>query len=384
MRSMAIDRRAVLRAAAGFGIGGLGITGLGLGLAAAARIAPSGSEGVRYVAARQQQDGGYVAAVFDLDTGDRALVPLPGRGHDVAVSPGGDSFVVFARRPGRFAIAVERDRPPVLFETPDDRHFYGHGCFSPEGDLLYATENDFHRRQGVIGIYQARSWRRQGELSTFGVGPHELLLLRDGRTLAVANGGIATDPGVGNGRTGTGDGVQSDLVLIDRRSGERRGQWRLRSELAELSIRHLALDRCGSIWFGGQWEGRADARPPLLGRLSATGAGALEVVDTTGIDGNLGNYVGSVAADRSGTLLAASSPRAGSIAVLNAASGRILAVVPLADGCGLAGSSGGRGFIATSGSGRVERLQVSGDKLVEEPLRAMSARWDNHLRRLPI
>jgi hypothetical protein len=235
----------------------------------------------------------------------------------------------------------------------------------------------------VIGIYRSSSWRRLGELSTFGVGPHEMLLLPDGRTLAIANGGIATEPGLGDGRTAVGGGVEADLVLIDRRTGERRGQWRLPPGLADLSIRHLAVDGTGNLWFGGQWEGPADARPPLLGRLSRQGV--LEMMTTGTIEGNLGNYVGSVAADRSGTLIAASSPRAGSIAVLDAAAGRVLAVLPLTDGCGLApGSSSGGAFIATSGGGRVEELRVSGDKLVEEPLQATPARWDNHLRRLSI
>jgi hypothetical protein len=337
-------------------------------------------EETRYVAARQEADGSHVAAVFDPGAGDRVVVPLPGRGHDVAVSPQAGLFVVFARRPGRFAVAVQQDRPPVVFETPGDRHFYGHGCFSPGGELMYATENDFRRQRGVIGIYRSFSWRRVGELSTFGIGPHDALLLPDGETLAVANGGILTDPGVADGRTLIGEGVHSDLALVDRRTGDRRGQWRLPPDLADLSIRHLTLDGDGNLWFGGQWEGPAEAEPPLLGRLTA--AGALEMVETSVIEGNLSNYVGSVATDRSGMLIAASSPRAGSVAVLDARVGRILAVVPLDDGCGLAGAPGGRRFMATSGGGRVEEVTLVGEEVVQQPLRASSVRWDNHLRSL--
>ncbi|MGT2465595.1 DUF1513 domain-containing protein [Mesorhizobium atlanticum] len=33
------------------------------------------------------------------------------------------------------------------------------------------------------------------------MGPHELLLLGDGRTLAIANGGIETHPDIWQGRT---------------------------------------------------------------------------------------------------------------------------------------------------------------------------------------
>lgn len=391
MRSTGIDRRTLLKAAPALGLAGLAIGGAGIaawakgGLGAArASSAPATGEGA-YVAARQEADGRHVAVVFDPDSGDRAVVPLPGRGHDVAVSPRAGLLVVFARRPGRFAVAVQADRPPVVFEAPADRHFNGHGVFSPAGDLLYATENDFVGQRGVIGVYRRpgrfdREWRRIGELSSFGIGPHEVLLLADGTTLAIANGGIQTDPGVGDGRTPVGSGVQADLVLIDRRSGERRGQWRLAPGLADLSIRHLAVDRDGQVWFGCQWEGAADAKPPLLGRLARTGD--LDLVETGVIPGNLGDYVGSVAADGSGALIALSSPRAGQVAVVDAASGRILAVAPLADGCGLARRppGGEAGFIATSGTGRVEALSLSGEDVVQEPLRISSGRWDNHLR----
>ena len=38
----------------------------------------------------------------------------------------------------------------------EGRHFFGHGVFSPDGKLLYATENDFEAARGVIGVYDVR------------------------------------------------------------------------------------------------------------------------------------------------------------------------------------------------------------------------------------
>ena len=46
-------------------------------------------------------------------------------------------------------------REPVLFTTPANRHFYGHGVFSRDGRLLYATEHDNETRDGLIGVYNA-------------------------------------------------------------------------------------------------------------------------------------------------------------------------------------------------------------------------------------
>ena len=103
--------------------------------------------------------------------------------------------MVFARRPGSFALAfdIHDRRAPVLFTTPANRHFYGHGVFSRDGRLLYATEHDNETRDGLIGVYNATGgYKRIGEMPTYGIGPHEVILLSDGKTLAVANGGIET------------------------------------------------------------------------------------------------------------------------------------------------------------------------------------------------
>lgn len=351
------------------------------GVACRGRPASASTADALIVGARQEPDGGYSVATVDVDGLDRRSVPLPGRGHGVAVASGG-GFVIFARRPGRFALAVWPDRPPVTFAPPDDRHVYGHGVFSPRGDLLYATENDFARHQGVIGIYAPPDWRRVGELPTHGIEPHEVVLLPDDETLCIANGGIITDPEVGDGRTAIGDGVASDLVLVDRRSGALKGQWRFPSDLAALSIRHLAIDRAGSVWFGCQWQGAAEATPPLIGRLTA--AGQLQTIATAGLAGNLANYVGSMAADGSGRLIAASAPRAGVVVVVDAVEARILGTLSLTDGCGLCADTQPGRFIASSGTGALYDVAIGAGATLEEGLlRTTAAKWDNHLSRLP-
>src|SRR5690606_30895384 len=103
----------------------------------------------------------------------------------------------FARRPGTFALVIDVVHGRILYRiaSAESRHFYGHGAFSSDGRLLYATENDFAGERGVIGIYDAADgYRRAGEIPSYGIGPHELRLLADGTTLAVANGGILTRP----------------------------------------------------------------------------------------------------------------------------------------------------------------------------------------------
>lgn len=375
MRLMATSRRTFLRAAGGFAC-----SAPFLGRPASAATSTAVTDDL-IVGARQEANGGYAVATVDADGVERRIVPLPGRGHGAAVAPSG-GFVVFARRPGRFAVAVSAGRPPVTFAPPDDRHFYGHGVFSPRGDLLYATENDFAHHRGVVGVYAPPDWRRVGEFPTHGIEPHELVLLPDGETLCIANGGIVTDPEVGDGRTAIGEDVISDLVLVDRLSGALKDQWRLPHEFAPLSIRHLAVDHAGSVWFGCQWQGAKEATPPLIGRL--TTEGKLQTVRTANLAGNLANYVGSMAADGSGRLIAASAPRAGLVVIVDAAEARVVGALPLTDGCGLCADTRPGRFIASSGMGALCGVAIgAGATLEEELLRTTAAKWDNHLSRLP-
>src|SRR5690606_16598003 len=133
---------------------------------------------------------------------EHLIVPMAGRGYSFAIDSTRGRVVAFGRQPGFFAVAFDigGTQAPRTIEPAKNRHFYGHGVFSSDGRRLFATENDFDAGLGVVGVYDSTTqgdFRRIGEFSTGGVGPHEVVLLRDGRTLCVANGGILTHPDYG-------------------------------------------------------------------------------------------------------------------------------------------------------------------------------------------
>ena len=66
-----------------------------------------------FAAARKDDRGIYSAALFSLNGGDVRTVELPGRGHDIALKPDGSEWVTFARRPGRFGVAIPVDFAPA-------------------------------------------------------------------------------------------------------------------------------------------------------------------------------------------------------------------------------------------------------------------------------
>ena len=326
-----------------------------------------------FASAVQTESGGYGAVLLG-ERGDLiASIALPDRGHDITISREAGRGVVFARQPGTFAVVFDPAgrEAPVTLTSVAGRHFYGHGVFSPDGRLLYATESDFEAAQGVIGIYDAGDgYRRIGEFPTYGTGPHEMLLMPDGVTFVVANGGIETHPDFGRAELNI-ETMDPSVVFIDRRDGRLVGQLRLEAGLHQLSIRHMAIDGQGRVWFGCQHKGAPGERPQLVGY--ATMDGDIRLVELPpGTLADLRNYVGSVAASADGTMVAVSSPQGDLLVAIDTEGRHPVLVETLRNGCGLAAD--GAGFVATSGEG--EMIGIAG---AERERRSFGFLFDNHV-----
>lgn len=324
----------------------------------------------------QTSSGGY-GAVLLSERGDViSSIDLPDRGHDITISPEAGRGVVFARQPGTFALVFDPSgrEAPVTLTSIEGRHYYGHGVFSPDGRLLYATESDFEAAQGVIGIYDATDgYRRIGEFPTYGTGPHEMLLMPDGVTFVVANGGIETHPDYGRAELNL-DTMDPSVVFVDRRDGRLVGQLRLDAGLHQLSIRHMAVDVRGRVWFGCQYRGQPSDSPQLVGY--ATMDGVIELVELPpGTLADLRNYVGSVAVSGDGGTVAVSSPEGNLLVAIDVEGKRPVLVETLRNGCGLAADEGG--FVATSGMG--EMIGIAG---AERDVQQFDFLFDNHMLRV--
>src|SRR4030042_7071412 len=64
-----------------------------------------------FAASRKDDRGNFSAALFTLK-GDVQAVELPQRGHDITLRPDGGEWGAFARRPGRFGVAIPLGGPP--------------------------------------------------------------------------------------------------------------------------------------------------------------------------------------------------------------------------------------------------------------------------------
>ena len=323
-----------------------------------------------FLAAAQETAGGY--ALFGLDAGGRDLfrIPLPARGHAAAAHPDVAEAVAFARRPGTYALVIDCGTGTVLhrLQAPEGRHFYGHGTFIEGGNLLCTTENDIATGQGRIGLWaRDAGYRRIGDIASGGIGPHDILRL-DGDVLAVANGGIRTDPDQGRDKLNLAT-MKPNLSYVTRDGMQ--DQVALEPDLRLCSIRHLATDG-ETVAFAMQWQGDLPDPAPLLG-LHRRGAAPVLATAPLAEQMTLQGYAGSVA--MADGLVAITSPRGGRLHLFDAQA-RFVASHMRADLCGLA--SGVDGLVATDGLGGFWR--VGNDGLT--PQHRAARAWDNHLVRI--
>jgi len=363
------------------GLGGLASTAaFSSSVLAESLLGRDAVEGVPlFVSAYKKTNGDFGIGILD-DLGQvLAEISLPGRGHGIAVSPDKRRFVAFARRPGTFAVVVrpyENVQPEVLASEPG-RHYYGHGCFSRDGRLLYAVENDYDAARGVVGVYDmsGTSIRRIGEMETRGVGPHDVMLTPDGKSLIVANGGIETHPDRPREKLNL-ETMAPSVVYLDRETGDLSAEHALDKSLHQLSLRHMAMDADGRAWVGGQYEGPLSETPPLVAAMSRDEAMTVTDIPDT-VAAGLNNYIGSVTANRSGDVIATSAPRGGQTLFWKASSGDFLGAEPIVDGCGVAPIDQGS-FLVSDGNGALS-LVTDPAQPPEILARPPGFAWDNHM-----
>ncbi|MCB1332502.1 MAG: DUF1513 domain-containing protein [Roseivivax sp.] len=324
-----------------------------------------------YLAAARRADGGFVLTGIDAQGRDAFTVPLPARGHAGAAHPGHAEAVVFARRPGSYALVIDCASGAVLhrLSPPKGRQFNGHGAYSADGALLFTSEQVAEGSAGRIGVWDvAAGYLRTGEVSTHGIGPHELRLMPGGDALVVANGGIDTAP---DDRTKLNLHAMSPSLVYLRLDGSLLEQVALEPGLAQNSIRHLAVSPDGQVAFAMQWEGARGMALPLLG-LHRRGAAPVLASAPLGDELAMQGYAGSVALSGDGTEFVISSPRGGRLHRFGR-DGAFLGAVSRADVCGLAPHP--QGVLASDGLGGLLLLRGG----ATEVLAAAPLGWDNHV-----
>jgi hypothetical protein len=226
----AVSRRSVLLGAGATAVG-LQVFGLGCARPGTARRKGTILGPGRFVDTRTGAMS-FVLCLFDLDRGDSRTIDMTFFGHGLAVHPQEPWRAVMFEKKGpgacEFDLRAGRVLRPVT--TPAARAFYGHGAYSRDGKLLYATENDLDTRDGLIAVRDASTLRELGRFPTYGKSPHDCRLIDDGRTLAITNGGGKID-----------EDAPPSVTFVDVQSEKL--QEKLVFETPRINAGHLALTR---------------------------------------------------------------------------------------------------------------------------------------------
>jgi hypothetical protein len=324
----------------------------------------------KYLSAARRADGTF--ALFGLSSTGKAIfqIPIPDRGHAATVHPDRPYAVAFARRPGRFALVINCATGQVLqkIDAPSDRHFYGHGTFAQYGSMLCTTENDIETGNGIVGLWSVENgYKRIGEISSGGIGPHDIKVLKNQNTLVIANGGIRTRPETGRQKLNL-DTMRSNLHFVDL-SGNVTDHIELPQEYRQNSIRHLALSDEDKVAFAMQWQGDQSDIVPLHGVWAHNKGATLSSVSLPE-QPQLKNYVASIAFSK------------GNVGLTSSVGGRIhiydkhqklTRSISRPDVSGITGTTDG--FICTDGSGGIIGLNAE----LHRVLIHADLSWDNHL-----
>lgn len=302
-------------------------------------------------------------------------IKLPARGHAIINNPITDEFLVFAKRPGTFAMAftADKQRPVNNLKATGNRHFYGHGVLSADAKTLFTTENDFNNERGVIGIRDATDhYRHIGEFQSHGIGPHDIMLSNNGDHLIIANGGLLTHPEYGRDVLNV-TSMQSSLDYVDIQTGDLHDSIRLPDSYQKVSLRHMAQTHDGMVIIAGQHQGPDWQHPPLLATHRPG-----ETLQILGLPGQqlraLKGYIGSVILDSSQRYVAITSPRGSTAHIIDLQTRELKSSIRLNDVCAGFALKQTASFMFCSGSGTLVLVE---DGVVSRQIQNQM-RWDNH------
>lgn len=353
---------------------------------------------------------------------DRQIVwqtTMPERVHDIVVQPvvhnenehGFDNsnsykssnqsrdVVVMGRRPSEnfWVLDTATGQVKTTISASLYRHFYGHACYSLDGSKLYVTENDTISLNGKIGVYNAYdNYKKIAEFDSHGIGPHELIMHPDGKTLVIANGGIKTEQA--SREELNLDTMCPSLVYLDPNDGSLLEQ--IMPEHNQMSVRHLDIHDDGTVMVGIQFQGERHLNVPLVLTHKRGEADFRPLVMPNDQWQRFHQYIASVAVDSKRNRLCVTTPIGGCAAIFDLNTRALIDTVSLPDCAGAAvitdkisNQHEKSGFMVSDGQGQLTTLRVnnvstaslnsSHDKervLVDSLLHRMS--FDNHLQAL--
>jgi hypothetical protein len=188
---------------------------------------------------KYQKDGQehFVLSIIDLDRARPRprFVSLSFHGHGLSPHPSDPGRAVLFEKqgPGSCELDLRAGAVTRRIATTPDRWFYGHGAWTLDGKLLYATETILATGRGIIAVRDGDSFESLGELESHGLSPHDCVLVDGGRVLAITNGG------------GPAGGPAPSVSYVELASGKLLDKVEI--QVPHLNAGHLALTPAGDL-----------------------------------------------------------------------------------------------------------------------------------------
>ncbi|MGL6260412.1 DUF1513 domain-containing protein [Vibrio sp. WXL103] len=331
------------------------------------RINLAGNTPSLLVGATLSHDGVYALTALNASGKIKYQHPLPARGHGLAYNKQQEQIAVFARRPGGFFDVLDKGTGQLIKRVyaQAPKFFYGHGCYSSDGALLFVTESRDSSCRGVIGVYSAlQGYARLADFEVGGVGPHQIECLSSD-VLVCAVGGIKTH--------------QRKKLNLDRMQPSLRyfsfdGLLLQHHQLndPQLSIRHLTVTQDDTVYFAQQHQSPLGVIEPLVYQ-HRLGSAPKPLIASESQWLMFEGYIGSVVATPQSIF--ASSPKRGVVGVFSRDSGELSHLLYENDVCGIA--SHGEQLSFSSGLGKVNI--AASTKIAQSSQHHFDLAWDNHL-----
>lgn len=177
----------------------------------------------------------FVLSILELEQQQQHLTPMTFLPHGIHRNPRLNQQMAVFEKIGPGACEYDIDNREVTrpIEAMDNHLFYGHGAYSTDGSLLFATESRIDSQDGAISVRDAETLSVVGRFPSYGKSPHECKLVDQGRTMLVTNGGGAH-----------GDELPS-VSYIDVDSQKLLERVTLHNE--DLNAGHVALNSSGQL-----------------------------------------------------------------------------------------------------------------------------------------
>ncbi|MCK6264110.1 DUF1513 domain-containing protein [Vibrio sp. ZSDE26] len=310
----------------------------------------------------------FSAVVADSSGNPIRDIPLPSRGHGIAINSALHHGVAFSRRPGTYFVVFDYMTGEVISHSvaKQGRHYYGHGVYSNDGQWLFATEGDSRTSAGIIGVYDVKAgYQKVAEFTGFGLGPHEVTAMPDG-SLAIGVGGVHTD-----GRIPMNLATMQPSLSYLNANGELIEQVGLEDQ--HLSIRHLAHDGDKTLLCGQQYRGDPDESPSLLA-MHTSGGEMQSLLAEPEQWARFNHYIASIAATNHWIL--ATSPRGNCYGIWSKETRQLVELESLPDASGVVAHQDT--FYVSSGAGNV----VTKSSQLQSHRARSGVQWDNHWSRI--